>query len=186
VQDSKLTATLDTIKGSKNPEIHHFHYGCHPGPKWYIKTILPGPKILNEQTMPLFAAWRNLANKLPASVRLSDIAFDWQGCSLQGWWTIWLDNSIDITWGWDEEQGLVWKIVDFDDGLKQSIDCIEQVVSIETLDRQAKDDSVSYQTLKEIIDFLGSYTSEKQCQINRKNLRILSQDEIYSETTSGK
>ena len=182
MEESKLNATLETIKGSKNPEIHHYHYGHHPGPKWYIKTILPGPKILNEQTMPLFAAWRSLANKMPSAIRLTDIAFDWQGDNLHGWWTIWLNNDIDIVWTWDKNLGLTSKIVEFDYGLKENITCIEHLVPVDNIDRQDTNENVSYQTLREIIDFLGSYTSDKQSQLNRNKLKVLSQDEICAET----
>ena len=118
--DNSLQTVLDTIQEAINPEIYHFRYGTHPGRKYYIKTIIPGPNIINDDTYVFWQFWETLANRYPRVVRLIDHAFDWQGNKIEHWWTIWLEERIDIIWSWSRTDGIDFHLIDYDIGLKYS------------------------------------------------------------------
>lgn len=181
--ERQLDAALNTILDSKNPEIHHYHRDSHPGARWYIKTILPGPFLLTNTTDVLFSTWKRISEKHRNLVRIVDSAYDWQGDILPGWWTIWLDASIDITWDINDGTEMHHVIVDIDTGLKISAVETRKWMDSNLINRQSGDHSLSYDRLCEITDFLATHTSEKRSQENRRNLRILDTDEICSETT---
>lgn len=184
VLERQLDAELNTILDSKNPEIHHYHRGSHPGARWYIKTILPGPALLTNTSDILFSTWKRISEKHRNLVRIVDSAYDWQGDVLPGWYTIWLDNGIDITWGIEHGSEMHYVIVDIDTGLKISAAESRKWMDSNLMNRQSGDHSLSYDRLREITDFLETHTSEKRSQENRRNLRILETDEICSETTA--
>ena len=112
-----------------------------------------------------------------------DSAYDWQGDILPGWWTIWLDASIDITWDINDGTEMHHVIVDIDTGLKISAVETRKWMDSNLINRQSGDHSLSYDRLCEITDFLATYTSEKRSHENRRNLRIMDTDEICAETT---
>ena len=183
--DREIKATLDTIKGSKNPEIHHFNYGSHPGIKFYIKTILPGPIILNDNTHKIWKFWKDLSIQHSKLIILVERAYDWQGNRLRGWWTIWLNQKIDIIWSYSEENGFDYNIVDYEIGLKHSAD--KSLSWFDTLtDRHHPDDILCYEQLEEVASFLKSYTSEKSANLHRTNLKVLENDKISDETINRK
>lgn len=184
VLEEQLNAALNTILDSKNPEIHHYHRGSHPGARWYIKTILPGPLLLTDATRFLFSTWKCIGEKHRNLVRITETAYDWQGDVLHGWWTIWLDNGIDITWDISAGMDMNHVIIDIDMGLKISATEARNWMDSNLINRQSGDHCISYDRLCEITDFLSTYTSEKRSQENRRNLRILDTDEICSETTA--
>ena len=174
--NQELETTLDTIKDTKNPEIYHYHRKSHPGANWYIKTILPGPEIINDDTYMVFVLWTRLQEKHPNLIRLVDKAYNWQGILLSGWWTIWLDEKIDIIWIWSREEGFDWKIVDFDIGLKSSAYKIGSWIRNHSDNLHQDDKTLSYNRLCEISDFLSTFTTERRSKENRAKFKVLDND----------
>jgi len=176
----ELKVALNTIEGSTNPEIYHFHRGSHPGIKYYIKTIMPGPYILNDNTAPIWRFWTELSNVHPRLIKLVDIAYDWEGNVIAGWWTIWIENRIDIRWVYEENTVVDYHLVEYDVGLKLSAED-----AIETLDyisnRHTADDHACYEKLKEISVFLRTYTSDNIADRNRKKFTVVTDDNIHDE-----
>jgi hypothetical protein len=183
VIDKTLDATLDIIYGTSNPEIHHYHKGSHPGIAFYIKTIMPGPSILNEETYILWRSWCAIHEKHSQLIRLVDKAYDWQGATLPGWWTIWLDQRIDITWNFTIESGFEFEIIDYADGLKisasKSLNWFNAISN-----RHQTNDIVCYDRIEEITEFLGTYTTDKSANEKRANLRVIENDKIHDETSN--
>ena len=180
--EREIRATLDTIQGSNNPEIHHYHRGSHPGVSFYIKTILPGPIILNNNTYKIWKFWKELEKEHPELIKLVERAYDWQGNKLIGWWTIWLNQKVDIIWNYTDHTGFSYKIVDYELGLKLSAD--KSLSWFDTLtDRLQPDDKVCYSQLKEVADFLKSYTSDDLAKKNRTKLKVIDNDQISDETS---
>jgi len=180
VLEREIQATLDTIQGSNNPEIHHYHYGTHPGVRFYIKTILPGPIILNNDTYKIWKFWKDLEKKHSELIKLVKRAYDWQGNKLLGWWTIWLDQRIDIVWNYSADTGFDYNMVDYEIGLKLSAD--KSLSWFDALtNRLHPDDKVCYRQLEEVADFLKSYTSDELAKKNRKILKVLDNDQISDE-----
>jgi hypothetical protein len=172
---------INTVEVERNPEIHHYHRGSHPGSTWYIKTILPGPTILNDDTYVLFACWSRLQASHPNLVFLGKQAYDWQGKTIPGWWTIWLDEKVDVIWSWSREDGFIHEFVDFEIGLKASASLIQTMI-IPDDSRLSSSRSASYSRLHEIAGFLGTYTTERQSRKKRANLRVICDGEIFPET----
>lgn len=185
--DQGLENTLYTIKDLKNPEIHHYHRGKHPGIKWYIKTIMPGPKILNNDTYVLYNLWKYLESRFPKLVKLVDCAYDWQGELIPSWYTIWLNEKIDIRVSWNRANGFSWDIVEYDLGLNASAkDALELMDNSFTAARHSKQSTVCYNELCNILEYLKTWTSDKKAKANRQNLRIIDYDEIPSKTSDRK
>lgn len=178
---NELEETLDTILGSKNPEIHHHQNGSHPGIKWYIKTIIPSYELLNNDTYQLWILWKYLSEHFPNLIKITNIAYNWNGDLIPRWWTIWLDQKIDIRVNWSNENGFTWKMVDFDIGLKISAYEIEQLFENNFNDRLSNIDKAHYKQLHYILEFLRTYTNDKRSKDNRKHLRVI-EYEIYDET----
>ena len=171
---------LNTVKDSKNPEIHHYHRGSHPGITWHIKTVIPGERLLNSNTAALHALWKHLETRYPRMVRISNQAYHWNGDIIPGWITIWVDTRIDIIVTWTSEDGFKWEMIDFDQALKKSADTIIYNIA---QNRHSGDDQVNYQELVEIVDFLKTFTSDKASQENKSKIRVLDDnDEIHTET----
>lgn len=180
--EREIQATLDTIQGSNNPEVHHYHYGSHPGINFYIKTILPGPIILNNNTYKIWKFWKDLEKKYPQLIKLVERAYDWQGSKLIGWWTIWLNQKIDIIWTYTDKDGFDYEIVDYEIGLKLSAE--KSLSWFDALtDRLHPDDKVCYSQLEEVADFLKSHTSDDLAKKNRTNLKVIDNDQISDETS---
>lgn len=176
----ELKAALDTIEGSINPEIHHYRHGTHPGIKYYIKTILPGPYILNESTAPIWKFWNELSRIHPRLIRLVEKAYDWEGSIIPGWWTIWLESRIDIQWNFVQNSEIDYKVVEYEIGLKLSAkNAMDTLNDIST--RQTKDDNACYEKLEEISVFLGTYTSDDMAERNRRKFMVISDDNLQDE-----
>jgi hypothetical protein len=176
---------ISTVEGYRNPEIHHYHHGSHPGSTWHIKTILPGPTVLNDDTHVLFSFWRRLQENHPNLVLLGKQAYDWQGNLIPSWWTIWLDEKVDIIWSWSRENGFEYEFVDFEIGLKASATLISSMIGGDD-SRLSTRKSASYKRLHEIAEFLRTYTTDKQSRAKRANLRVITNDEVLAETTDRK
>lgn len=176
--DIEIESALNIIEDCYNPEIHHYQQGKHPGLKWYIKTVLPGPSIIDRETRPLFDFWRSLENRHSKHVRLTESAYNWSGMIVPGWWTIWLDERIDISWSWSTERGFDYQIIDHDLGLKNSGALIETLLSASDI-RHPSHSGISYLRLLNIANFLKTFTSEKKSRENRSKIRIMHDDEIF-------
>lgn len=183
MQENELNVALDTIEGSSNPEIYHAQYGFHPGHRWYIKTILPGPKILNDDTYPLFSFFQALQSRHGKIVRLMDHAFDWKGNVIKDWWTLWINEKIDIDWTYSRENGFDYEIIDNDVGLKKSAAKIVDWINEDLDTRHAKNLPVSYERLNEITEFLQTFTTEHRSNLNRSKLKVITNDQIQSKTS---
>lgn len=182
--DQGLENTLHTIRDLKNPEIHHYHRGKHPGIKWYIKTIIPGPKILNNDTYVLYNLWKHLESRWPKLIRLIECAYDWQGDSIPYWYTVWLNERIDVRISWNRNDGFSWNIVDYEIGLNSSAnDALEIIDNSLTAARHSQQSTVCYNELCNILEYLKTWTSDKKAKTNRQNFRIIDYDEIPSQTT---
>lgn len=168
---------LDTIEGSKNPEIHHYNHGVHPGLRWSIKTILPGPDLVSTETSILFNFWNGIQRKHPYLVRITKLAFDWNGVRLDGWWTIWVQDRIDIIWN-QTEDGFSYHIVDREVGLKASSRSLVQILD----SRHTAGDQSSYNVLLGIAEFIKTYTGDHQSKINRSKIRVLDNGDLFDET----
>ncbi len=178
---NEIEQTLHTITGSKNPEIYHYQRGSHPGVKWYIKTIIPGYGMLTDDSYPLWAMWRFLTEHYPHLIKIINSAYDWQGNLLTGWWTIWLDQRIDIRVKWSKEDGFDWKLVDYEDGLKLSAEDISSMISTLFDDRHTEQETLQFKQLNYILDFLRTYTTDKRSKENRKKLKVIENDQISDE-----
>lgn len=179
--NGNLQSVIETIQEATNPEIYHFRRGSHPGQKYYIKTIIPGPKIINDDTYVFWQFWETLAKKYPRIIKLVDCAYDWSGKTIANWWTIWLEERIDIVWSWSRTDGIDFHLIDYDIGIKYSgLKAIE--ILSDTVDRQSPEDIVSLSQLQEIADFLYHYTSERMAEINRKKIHIVETDHVQHKT----
>jgi len=179
----ELKAALDTIEGSTNPEIYHYRRGSHPGIKYYIKTILPGPYILNENTAAIWKFWNELSCVHPRLIKLIDRAYDWEGELISGWWTIWLENRIDIQWNFLNNSIIDYKILEFEIGLKLSAETAIDTLTTIT-NRHTDEDTACYEKLKDISVFLGTYTSDDMAERNRKKFMVITDDNIQDETSN--
>lgn len=178
---SELKAALDTIEGSTNPEIHHYRRGSHPGIKYYIKTILPGPYIINKDTAPIWKFWNELSCVHPRLIKLIECAYDWEGNSINGWWTIWLENRIDIQWTFLKTSVIDYKIVEYEIGLKLSAETAVDTLNSIT-NRHSEDDHACYEKLKDISLFLSTYTSDDMAERKRKKFMVISDDNLQDDT----
>jgi hypothetical protein len=180
VLDIEIESALSTIEDCYNPEIHHYQHGTHPGIKWYIKTVLPGPLILNSETIPLFDFWKSIERRHKGRVLLTDVAYNWSGIAVTNWWTIWLHEKIDISWSWSADSGFGYQVIDHDIGLKNSGSLIEALLST-TDDRLPIRSRISYAKLLNIASFLKTYTSDQRSKQNRSKMRVIHHDEIFPE-----
>jgi hypothetical protein len=181
VQENDFDTTIASILDSVNPEIHHYRQGLHPGHKWYIKTIVPGPEILTEHTYQIYIAWQDFCQRHTSLAKLTNIAYDWQGQIIPGWFTLWLDSRIDVKWKWEPDQLLVCTIVDFAKGLQQSgIESRNWLLSFEQ-SRQSSGSNVCLKNLLDITNFVETWTNESQCRKNRERFRIIDSNEKCDE-----
>ena len=181
VQEKELEVTLDTIEGSQNPEIYHAQRGVHPGQRWWIKTIIPGSKILNDDTHPLFLFWHALQGRNPRLIRITNKAFDWNGNLIENWCTVWCDIKIDVDWTYSRLNGFEYEIVDYDIGIKKSAEKLKEWINADLDIRQIDQRPVSYDRLQEIAEFLRTFTAESRSQKNRSMLRVLENEQIQSQ-----
>lgn len=181
--DRELNAVISTIEAGRNPEIHHYNRGSHPGLGWYIKTVSPGPDIITDETFMIHQFWKRVSGNHPRLVRLVDSAYDWSGTPIRGWWTVWLNDRIDVKWQYDPSDGFDYHIVDYDQGLKSSAKNMREIIDGLLRSRPTDDNSVSYERLAEIVEFLRTYTTDQRSKQNRAKLRIIADDQIHIETT---
>jgi hypothetical protein len=177
---------LEKISGLINPEIHHFNGGTHPGDvRWSIKTIIPGELIINDQTKDILILWQTILYYHPTKVSIIERAYDWNGNIIDGWWTVFLDQTIDIIvtdYGTYE-----WDVVDFNTGMK--VFASKQIDKLKSLQHsgQIKSGEVYSDQMLDILEFLKTYTSDENSKLKRNNLRILDcEQEVYTETDNRK
>jgi hypothetical protein len=183
VQEKELNVALDTVEGSSNPEVFHAQNGFHPGRRWSIKTIIPGPKILNDDTHPLFLFFQAIQSRHPKIVKLTDKAFDWKGNLIPYWFTIWIEEKVDIHWTYSRADGFDYEIIDYDIGMKNSAARIQSWINEDLDTRHTGHLPISYERLHEIVEFLGTYTTEHRSQHNRSKLKVLHNEQIYNEAS---
>jgi hypothetical protein len=164
-----LTETIRTIDHLRNPEIHHYNNGSHPGISWYIKTVIPHADP-EDPVHEISQFWEKLQKLHPRLVRIVGTAYDWDGSKIPGWSTIWLNAKIDLAVSWSEDQGFEYKIVDFDDGLK-----ISATKLLEWLKSSSSPNGspAEYSRLLEISSFLQTHTFEEKSRKKRSQLRVL-------------
>lgn len=171
---------LTTITECKNPEIHHHQHGSHPGIKWYIKTVIPGFNMLTDETYQLWSMWNYLSDHFPNLIKITKVSYNWDGKIIPGWWTIWLDQKIDIRVIWDKKDGFNWKMVDFDAGLNLSAIDIEQLFVNNIDNRLSKENTAQYKEIHSILEFLKTYTIKRKD--NKKRIRVIENAKILNET----
>lgn len=179
--DRKLTDTVHTIEDGKNPEIHHYHHGSHPGISWYIKTVIPGPTVCNQNILVILDFWQKISSCNPSLIRLVDSAYDWDGVRLHGWWTVWLNVGIDVSWSWDESIGFSYEIIEYHEGLRSSASRIRNWLNQASTTRHLSDDQIHYEKLNVIAGFLETYSSESESRAKRSRLQVISDEEICFE-----
>lgn len=163
VLDVESIRLLDTIADKLNPEIHHYHRGSHPGASWYIKTVVPQAHKLTGESRSLADFWDQVASNHPDLILITDQAYDWDGIAISGWRTIWANNRIDIIWNRCPWDGFSYRIVDFNEGLNQSgLSLLGMLGQYRELGN-----------IGEIAGFLSTYTTEKNSNSKRKNIRVL-------------
>ena len=182
--DVNLQSVLDIIHDGTNPEIHHFRNGTHPGTRYYIKTIIPGPRIINDDTYVFWQFWETITGRYPRIIKLVDRAYDWQGNIIEHWWTIWIEERVDILWSWSRTNGIDFHLIDYDLGLKYSgTNALELFAG--SVDRLSPEDQLCFDQLAEIAEFLKSWTSDMRAEQNRKKLTVIENEQIHDKTDNG-
>ena len=161
--------TVRTIDHLKNPEIHHYNNGSHPGVSWYIKTIIPNATP-DSAVYAISRFWEKLQELHPRLVKIGNSAYDWDGSKIDGWCTVWVNVRIDLSVSWSDNKGFEYKIVDFDEGLKISAGKL-----LKWLENSSFPDgcSAEYSRLLEISSFLQTHTVEEKSRKKRSQLRVL-------------
>ena len=177
--ETTLKDAIFLIKNKKNPEIHHYNLGMHPGINWYIKTIIPDDTYDSDEIKPIIHGWKKLENENKHLVRITDAAVDWDGNILPGWRTIWLNHQIDVDWKIEPTTlHMVYDIVEYDIGINNGGKLVEKWASkvneMESLPKQDTD------FITDIFSFLSTFSSDKRSKINRKRLRILQDETLQS------
>ena len=137
--------------------------------------------MVNDDTYVFWQFWETLAKRYPRIIKLVDCAYDWAGNTIEDWWTIWLEERIDVVWSWSRTDGIDFHLIDYDIGLKYSGKKAMSVLS-DSIDRLSPEDSVCFNQLQEISDFLFAYTSERMAEVNRKKLHIIEDDHVLHKT----
>jgi hypothetical protein len=181
VQENDFDSTIASILDSINPEIHHYRHDRHPGYKWYIKTIIPGQEVLTECTYQIYTSWQDFCNRHANIACLTNIAYDWQGQIIQGWWTLWLDTRIDVKWSWQPDQHLSCTVVDFAEGLQKSgIESRDWLLSL-AQSRQSFNGNLCFDSLLQIANFVKTWTNETQSRKNREKFKVIDLNEKRDE-----
>jgi len=184
VLDRELDSALTAIEDCYNPEIYHYQHGKHPGLKWYIKTILPSPRMLNDDTCVLFNFWKSVEARHMKHVCLTNVAYGWSGQPIPNWWTIWLDSKIDIVWSWSREHGFDYELVDYNIGLNLSGNSLESAIEINDT-RHTGSSAVSYEKCTNIANFLKTYTSDQRSRQKRSLMKVIENDEVFPKAADG-
>lgn len=166
VGELDIQEAFGIIETSKNPEIHHYNHGFHPGARWYIKTIIPDRKIIQDSCLPLVDAWWTFAEQNASVIRITDVSFNWNGDRIPGWNTIWLDQRIDVSWYCDRDTP-TFKIIEHDAGIRSSAEKLNLYFD------QATGDQDEIEKLREVAAMLGSYASKDHITKKRATIRVL-------------
>lgn len=151
--------------------------GHHPGPSWYLKTLVPDSKLPRFDNLRLGAYWEMIQKQNPSVLRLIDYAYDWNGQRIKYFRSVWCKNTIDVC---VSHNGLIWEHV-----------IVNKVYSDTWFFKNAKrlltnDGNSKYGQNKEIDQLLEKLIclSDKENHIElKKILRVITNDQSSSVNT---
>lgn len=161
------------INNNKNPEFYHAARGSHPGSKWQIKTILPNTEISTDSSNKIIIFWKKISRKYPNIIKITPIAYDWNGKVIENWSTIWLDSKHDVIISINDQQEIQHQIVDFDIGLKLSIHNYEK----NNFSKKFLNSCLYY-----IINFIKNLTTNADAIKNRKKIKVIDNGNFHIKT----
>ena len=151
-------STINMLETHINPEIWHFRRGTHPGPQWRIKTLLPKATV-HPTGINLEKEWRQLANRHPAAILITDTAIDWTNSDIYGFATIWVTIINDISHtNW---QNL--KLISNSNGIEQSRKLL--IKSIDAYELPSE--------LNELVNFLINGLSSNDSKLKKLQLKVI-------------
>lgn len=166
--EKEVRSLLNSPRSLKNPEIHHYNLGSHPGVSWYIKTVIPiSGRDWSENRMTLF--WKTIELQHGNIVRISNVALDWYGNTIDGWGTVWLDRDVDIVVKMDESTGNVSHVLtDYNSGLNES-----GARLLEWINQQGPTFLEELGKLQDVAAFLSTFTGKTKSTNKRKKIKVL-------------
>jgi hypothetical protein len=153
----------DILSTRSNPEIKHYQAYTHPGVNWYIKTVLPDNRTDDSAYLNKF--WDRLEDLYPKIIRITDLAFDWNGNRIDYCRTIWLRKEVDIIVTFDNGK-LDYSLIDYDEGLN---------ISAKNLINETEGD------LKKAMELIASFTPESVSDKKRKNFKVIDNEPLDKE-----
>lgn len=166
------TGVLDVLINGDNPEIWHADNLSHPGLAWSIKTVIPKPEFVDNDTVDIVQLYHRIAETKCNFVKITPDAFNWTGDSLEEWDTVWVKR------GWDIE--LIDRSGTLDYSICSSTKTSTEIAKslIDSIGKQlAKLDTI--EAREELLDMieacevLSSMTSDYESKKLRSNFRVI-------------
>jgi hypothetical protein len=173
-----FSGALNVIKSGINPEMWHAKNGSHPGFGWNIKTVIPKPIYASIDSRNIIASWNIVCAQYPDIIKITDESYDWAGNNLIEWQTVWIKEGFDIvndtpTNNANPLYKTIMSTINSKTDMKNIIDTIRSQM-LKSTDEQLKQE---LSELLEIAEVIESQTSEQVSKNNRKNLKVLDNDD---------
>lgn len=150
----------------RNPEIHHYNQGTHPGINWCIKTVLPMKSHSDPSLHAFIDTWHRLAADFPSRVRIIDEACDWMAQPIKGWNTVWIDQDHDVVVTCLDGH-VTLDFIDHERGVRASADLIRSTFSVDGCQADI------LERFENAVSALSTYSTQRQTKQNQTRIKAI-------------
>jgi hypothetical protein len=159
------------LKNAIPPEVSHFRNNSHPGIKWWLKTVVPNRNI----DELLYEVWQQISTRIPSTVRLVNMAFDWHGNIIQDGVSIWICANKDVVLEYREDGLFDYSIEDSGDTFNAWGIVLNRFLE-ENHNMSEEPENSPLREIQEILEFMAGATTETQAKERRTGFKVISNE----------
>ena len=161
-----MNGAMAMLDAHRNPEIHHYNQGTHPGINWCIKTVLPMKSHSDPSLHTFIDAWHQVAECSPSRVRIINEAYDWMAQPINGWNTVWIDRDHDVVVTCLDDH-VTFDFIDHDAGVRASVALIRATFSVNGYQADVLD------RFENAVSALSTYSTQRKTKQNQNRIKAI-------------
>jgi len=169
----------DKLENSVPPEITHYQLGLHPGPNWWLKTAIPK----QDNPLDLMNVWQIIDTAHPKLLKITPYCFDWQQNLISTASTIWIKQGLDVDLKFEGKE-FNYTVLSSDVTFNIWGSEIRKHLRRKENRNLKENDPETWQKMDHVAQLLKSWTTEKQAQVRRQMLRVITNEKDSSSSTN--
>ena len=169
----------EKLENSVPPEITHYQLGLHPGPQWWLKTAIPK----TDHHLNLAEVWGSIQAQHVNLVLITPHCFDWHQNLISTASTIWIRQGLDVDLQF-LGQDFTYSILSSDVTFNQWGSLLRKHLRRKQNAQFKLNDPTTWQKVDHVAQLLRSWTTDKQAQVRRQMLKVITNEEDRGSSTN--